>query len=157
SPPAELSDTRVNFVLTLIGTTYNIKRNSVYILIDTKKSYRNLDEQIKAGVLNSSIQKQYSYSHPITYSDYLAETAALFIIPSIYQNHENLNYIHVYVNYKYYDLLGNYVTSSLLSFDMTRHLNNKINWTKFLSSSEPLVFPSFKFVALGGGNYQPKS
>lgn len=140
-----LSDAGVDYGLTQLGASYRLEGHLLNILIDQDKVLEHLDEQINDGAYNSNYTKNYYISHPVLYFFNSALNASIFIIPRVYQDHPNLNYINVKVRIKYENLLGNDTVGSLLSFEMSRGLNNQINWTRFLPANAGYVYPNFRF------------
>ena len=140
-----LSDAGMDYGLEQFGASYRLEGHVLNILIDQDKVLEHLDEQINKGSYNPNYTRNYFFSHPIVYLYISALDASLFIIPRVYQDHPNLNYINVKISIKYENLLGNDVINSLLSFEMSRSLNNQINWTRFLPVNADYVYPNFRF------------
>lgn len=148
SSKLNISKPSVDLMLKTYNISYEIKGSHLSVLVNTSKAYDNLDELISIEAVNPSLPKQWLHKHVITFSDVLAADSFCFIFPYIYKTHPNINYLNVDVSYIHNDLLGNEKEDPLLSFSMTKNLEEKINWGKFKPTNDALVFPNFKFIVI---------
>lgn len=139
-----LSNAAQDYGLSLFGASYQLNGHTLVITIDQNNVLSHLNEQMSDGVYNSNYTKDYFLGHPIIYLLASALNATTFIIPRIYYDHPGLNYINVFVRIKYENLLGNDAIGSLLSFNMSRSLNNQINWTRFNPTNAMDVYPAYQ-------------
>lgn len=149
-----LSDAGMQYALTLCGTSYQVKGNSVYILVDQDAVFNQLDRQIKRNWY--TYKKNYLINNPAMTSLFSGLYSTESIIPRVYQDNPKLNYVHVYISFKHDNSLGNSVVNSLCSFDMYRNLSNKINWTRFWLKNAIKVYPNFKISTYMNRLYQPR-
>lgn len=140
-----ISDAGMNYSLSKYGASYQLKGHILTILIDQNEVLNHLDEQVNSNIYASSVTKTYLLNHPLLYLFASALNVSTFIIPRVYRDHPNLSYMNVHVRIKYENILGNDSTNPLLYFNMSRHLSDKINWTRFSSKNADLVYPNFNF------------
>lgn len=139
-----------NIPSTLNSVSYQLKRNSLIIFVDQSMALGNLDQQIRLGMYNRSLTKNKLIDYTVIYLTVSSMIASTSIIPRVYCDHPNLNYISVYVHAIGQNLNGKNIITPLLSFNMSRNLNNKINWHTFNAAKANKVYMNFKFAKWAG-------
>lgn len=148
--PYNLSKVHVNTVLWACGASYHLKGNSLFIQISQADAENNIDQIIDRSDIDTIFNSHPRYqivkfliNHPVFYLFISGEDASAAIIPRVYYDHPQLNEINVFVSVLHENLLGNITSSPLLSFSMSRTLNNLINWNKFKPLNSPKVYPNY--------------
>ncbi len=147
------ANTYLNYVLALCGASYRLEGNSLIVLIHQSDVLNTLDKQINMGMYNQNVSKNTLMTNPIAYLIVSGVNSTFAIIPQVYQDHPNLNYLSVRVQGKYENILGNETTSLLFSFNMTKKLNDEINWSRFLPKNASTVFPNFHYSSTSNASF----